>query len=284
MSSSVFLAVVLAAGLHATWNSLVKGSTDKHATMLAVVIGHLPIAMLILPFSPTIDMTSVPWIIAGVILHLGYQLSLIAGYRIGDLTLVYPIARGSAPLIVTAVSIGVLGVSFTTTELTGVLFIALGLASLALVRGADGSRNPRAVVMALVTGAFIAGYSLVDGIGARIATTAVGFWTWAAIGNAVAMSAWTALFRPRTFKVLRADRSTMWFGLAGGTASFVAYGLVIWAFTQAPIALVTALRETSIVFALFIGVFFLKERLNLAKVFSTFLTISGAILLRVSKP
>ena len=261
-----------------------KGSTDKHATMLAVVLGHLPIAMLILPFSPTIDMTAMPWIIGGVILHLGYQLSLIAGYRIGDLTLVYPIARGSAPLIFTAVSIGVWGVSFTTTELTGVLFIALGLASLALVRGADGSRNPRAVVMALVTGAFIAAYSLVDGIGARIATTAVGFWTWAAIGNAVAMLAWTALFRPRTFKILRADRSTIWFGLASGTASFVAYGLVIWAFTQAPIALVTALRETSIVFALFIGVLFLKERLNLAKVFSTFLTISGAILLRVSKP
>lgn len=219
----------------------------------------------------------------GVALHFGYQLFLIAGYRAGDLTLVYPIARGSAPLIVTAVSIGFLGVSFTRLELTGVALIALGLAALAIVRGAAGARNPRAVVMALCTGLFIAAYSLLDGIGARVATTALGFWSWAAIGNAIALTVWTALMRPRSLTRLRSDRKVIASGLIGGTASFIAYGLVIWAFTQAPIALVTALRETSIVFAMLIGVGILKERVDLAKVVSTMITIAGAILLRASK-
>ena len=250
MTTSVFLAVLLAAFLHATWNSLIKGSDDKHVTMLAVVLGHVPLAVLVLPLAPPINMAALPWIIGGVALHLGYQLFLIAGYRAGDLTLVYPIARGSAPLIVTAVSIGVMGVSFTSLELSGVILIALGLVSLALVRRADEARNSRAVMMALCTGAFIAAYSLVDGIGARVATSALGFWAWAAIGNAVALMIWTALMRPYTFNVLRSNRSVFRTGLIGGTASFLAYGLVIWAFTQAPIALVTALRETSIVFAL----------------------------------
>ncbi len=284
MSTSVFLAVLLAALLHAIWNSLVKGSADKHATMLAVALGHVPIAILSLPFAPSVDQAALPWIMGGVALHLGYQLFLIAGYRAGDLTLVYPIARGSAPVLVTAVSIAVLGISFSHLELVAVLFIVLGLVSLALVRRADGARNPRAVVMALCTGGFIAAYSLVDGIGARVAMSAFGFWGWAAIGNAIALAVWTAFVRPRALTVLRSERSVILSGLIGGTASFLAYGLVIWAFTQAPIALVTALRETSIVFALLIGVGVLKERLDLVKVISTLLTIAGAILLRVSKP
>ena len=284
MTMSVFLAVLLAACLHAIWNSMIKGSADKHATMLAVVVGHVPLALLCLPFSPPVDMAAVPWIIGGVALHLGYQLFLIAGYRAGDLTLVYPIARGSAPLIVTAVSIGLMGISFTNVELSGVVLIALGLMFLALVRHTDGTQNTRAVVMALCTGGFIAAYSLVDGIGARVATSALGFWCWAAIGNAIGLTAWTALMRPQTVSAVRSDYLLISRGLAGGTASFVAYGLVIWAFTQAPIALVTALRETSIIFALFIGVGILKERLDLMKVISTLIIIFGAVLIRLPKP
>ncbi len=278
------MAVLLAACLHAIWNSLVKGSADKQATMLAVVLGHVPVALCALPFAHPIGIAAIPWVLGGVALHLGYQLFLVAGYRAGDLTLVYPVARGSAPLIVTLVSIVFLGASFTLPELSGVALIALGLLSLALVRRDDGARNPRAVGMALCTGGFIAAYSLVDGIGARVAMTALGYWTWSAIGNAIVFTTWTALTRPGTLRVLKSDRRLIRLGLIGGGASFLAYGLVIWAFTQAPIALVTALRETSIVFALLIGVGVLKERLDLVKLGSTFVTISGAILLRVSRP
>lgn len=284
MSTTVFVAVLLAAFLHAAWNSLVKGSLDKHATMLAVVLGHVPVAALALVFAPDVDPDALPWIAGGVLLHLGYQLFLVAGYRLGELTLVYPIARGSAPILVTAVSMGVLGASFTPVELSGVVLIALGLASLSLARRSDGTRDRRAIVYALCTGAFIAAYSLVDGVGAREAGTAVGYWSWAAIGNAVALALWTALFRPRTVAGLFSNRRVICLGLIGGTASFLAYGLVIWAFTQAPIALVTALRETSIVFALLIGVAVLKERLDLIKLVSTMVTVGGAVLLRATKP
>ncbi|WP_308915531.1 DMT family transporter [Jannaschia sp. LMIT008] len=280
MSAVVFLAVLLAALLHAAWNAMVKGGGDKHLAMTGVVVGHVPAAALLLPFAPLPDAASLPWLLGGVVLHLGYQLFLIAGYRLGDLTQVYPIARGVAPLIVTVVSVAGMGVVLSGTELLAVATIAVGIVSIALVRRADGRRNPRAVAMALGTGAFIASYSIVDGTGARVAGTALGYWCWAALGNAVLFALWTAVARRGALTAAWRDRRTVRHGLLGGTASFAAYAIVIWAFTQAPIALVTALRETSIVFALLIGVFFLGERLDLAKVVSTMVTIAGAALLR----
>ena len=284
MSATVFLAVLLAALLHATWNALVKVGGDKHASMTAVVIGHLPVALLILPFAPVPDAAALWWLLAGVALHLGYQLFLIAGYSIGDLTQVYPVARGTAPLIVAGVSIGFLGVALSRLELLAIGLIATGILSLALVRRADGTRNPRAVAMALGTGGFIAAYSLVDGIGARAAGTSIGFWTWAAIGNAVLFCLWTAVAKPGLMRQVVRDTPLLGKGLIGGTASFVAYGVVIWAFTLAPIALVTALREVSIIFGLLIGVGLLGERLDLPKVAATMLTLVGAGLLRLVRP
>lgn len=283
MTALVFFAVLLAALLHAAWNALVKGGADKHAAMAGIVIGHLPIALVILPFVPLPDAASLPWLFAGIALHLGYQLFLIAGYRIGDLTQVYPIARGVAPLIVTGISITVLGVVLKRVELIAVVLIAAGIISIALVRRADGQRNPRAVVMALVTGCFIAAYSLVDGIGARLSGTPLGFWVWAVLGNTVLFAGWTAITKPGLLSRASRNRRTVLHGLVGGTASFIAYGIVIWAFTLAPIALVTALRETSIIFALLIGVGVLGERLDLAKVAATLVTIAGAALLRLAR-
>ena len=283
MSAPVFLAVLLAALLHATWNALVKGGADKHASMAAVVVGHVPVALAVLPFVPSPDPASWPWLAAGVALHLGYQLTLIAGYRAGDLTQVYPIARGSAPLVVAGVSVGFMGVALDAGELLAIALIASGIASLALVRPADGARRPRAVALALGTGGFIAAYSLVDGTGARLAGSALGFWTWAALGNALLFCAFTALAKPGLLASLPARPRLAAAGLAGGTASYVAYAIVVWAFTQAPIALVSALRETSIVFALLIGVGVLRERLDLAKLVSTFVTIAGAVVLRFAR-
>jgi drug/metabolite transporter (DMT)-like permease len=283
VSVTVFFVVLLAAALHAMWNALVKSGADKHVSMTGVVLGHVPAGLLVACVAPLPDAAALPWLAAGIALHLGYQLFLVAGYRIGDLTLVYPVARGSAPLIVAAVSVGALGVALTGMQLVAVVLISAGIVSLALVRRADGTQNPRAVAMALGTGAFIAAYSLVDGTGARVAGTALGYWTWSAIGNAVVFAAATAWLRPGLMAGIMRDRRALRLGLVGGTASYAAYGLVIWAFTQAPIALVTALRETSIVFALLIGVIVLRERLDLAKVASTTLTIAGAALLRLAR-
>ena len=281
MTTTVFIAVICAALLHAIWNALVKGGIDKHLSMTAVVLGHTPIAVAVLPFVPSPAPESWLFLATGIGLHVGYQIFLLHSYKIGDLTQVYPIARGSAPLLVAAVSVLFLGVQLQLTELVAVLVIGGGIISMSLVRQKDGLRNTKAAVLALITGCFIAAYSLVDGTGARLAGTALGFYSWLAIGNAFVFAGFTAITRPGLLAKLPTKAKKMF--VLGGSASFGAYALVIWAFTQAPIALVTALRETSIIFALLIGVFFLKEKLDLAKVFSTMVTLLGAALLRFSK-
>lgn len=281
MTPAVFLAVLAAALLHAGWNAAVKGSADKELNLAAVIIGHTPLALAAALLTPFPAASSWPYLLAGVFLHLGYQLFLLFSYKIGDLTQVYPIARGSAPLIVAGVSVVFLGIHLETTELLAILIIGTGILSLALVRQNGGLRNTKAAQTAFATGCFIAGYSLVDGLGAREAGTALGFYAWLGLIDALVFALFFAVRRPSLLPRLLEEGRTVFF--IGGGASFVAYSLVIWAFTQAPIALVTALRETSIVFALLIGVFFLKERLDLAKVVSTMLTLLGAALLRFAK-
>ncbi len=281
MSTTVFLAVIAAALLHAVWNALVKGSVDKKVTMGAVVLGHMPLAAVALPLVPWPALESLPYLGAGIALHLSYQLFLMNAYRFGDLTQVYPIARGSAPLIVAVVSVAFLSVHLSAMELLAIAVIGSGILSLSLVRRADGLRNGKAAILALATGCFIAAYSLVDGYGARLAGTALGFYGWLTIGNGLAMALYLAISAPGVLGQIASQGRRVF--LIGGSASYAAYALVIWAFTQAPIALVTALRETSIVFALLIGVFFLKERLDLVKLISTMTTLLGAALLRFAK-
>jgi drug/metabolite transporter (DMT)-like permease len=232
-------------------------------------------------FVPLPHVESWPYIIAGIVLHMGYQLFLLQSYKIGDLTQVYPIARGSAPLLVTLFSVFVLGVALTSLQLTAVLFIGLGIVSLGLVRRADGVQNTKAAMLALGTGCFIAAYSVVDGLGARLAGNSLSYYSYLTIGNCSLMAVYLYATGPNTLRDIATKGRTAFF--IGGSASFLAYALVTWAFTQAPIALVTALREVSIVFALLIGVVFLKERLNVIKVISTMFTLLGVALLRIGK-
>lgn len=281
MESSVFLAVIAAAVLHAAWNALVKGGKDKLVAMTAVVLGHVPIALTVLPFVPTPALASWPYLAGGIVLHVGYQFFLLYSYRIGDLTQVYPIARGSAPLLVALVSVVFLGVVLSWSALLAVTMIGGAVLSMSLVRQADGLQNFAAARLAFATGCFIAGYSLVDGIGARLAGSALGYYGFLTLGNAAVFAVFAIITRTAILAQV-AGRAKQVF-LVGGSASFLAYALVIWAFTQAPIALVAALRETSIVFALLIGVVVLKERLNLAKVLTTMVALLGAVVLRFSK-
>jgi drug/metabolite transporter (DMT)-like permease len=267
--------------LHASWNALIKGGADKRVSMGAMVLGHLPIALIAMVFVPLPHLESWPYIIAGIVLHMGYQLFLLQSYKIGDLTQVYPIARGSAPLLVTLFSVFVLGVALTSLQLTAVLFIGLGIVSLGLVRRADGVQNTKAAILALGTGCFIAAYSVVDGLGARLAGNSLSYYSYLTIGNCSLMAVYLYATGPNTLRDIATKGRTAFF--IGGSASFLAYALVTWAFTQAPIALVTALREVSIVFALLIGVLFLKERLNVIKVISTMFTLLGVALLRIGK-
>jgi drug/metabolite transporter (DMT)-like permease len=281
IETHVLLVVLFAAALHATWNALVKSASDKLISMTAVVLGHAPFALLALPFVSLPDVAAIPYILAGAALHVGYQLFLFWAYRQADLTQVYPIARGTAPLIVAAFSVLVFRETLSTLQLVAITTIGCGIMSLVLVRGSQGLHNPHGAMLALITGCFVAGYSMVDGYGARVAGTPVGFYAWETILNAIAFAVIVAINSPGTLRTtIQHHKKIM---AIGGGASFAAYALVVWAFTQSPIAVVTALRETSIIFALLIGVFFLKERLSLIKLVSAMLTMLGALLLRFAK-
>ena len=280
MSLTVFSIVLLAALLHASWNFLVKSRSaqDHWVAMAAVVLGHTPYALIALSVAPWPKSAAWLYILAGVLLHVGYQLFLMGAYRWGDLSQVYPLARGVAPLLVAGVSVFCLGVHLTPIEVAAVMLIGLGIMSLTLSRPAAGGKNRKPVVLAVLTGLCIAGYSLVDGMGARLAETSLGFYAWLSLINAIAFLAIIRVAKPGL--AAQVGRHHWRFALASGGCSFGAYALVTWAFTQAPIALVTALRETSIIFALFLGVFFLKERLDLTKIAATLSTLLGLIILR----
>ncbi len=280
MSLSIYFLVILAAFLHATWNGLVKSGLDKTMSMSAVVLGQALFGFGALFFVPAPAFESWPYLLLSGALHVGYNVFLMSAYRIGDLTQVYPIARGLAPVLVTIVSIMVLGIQFQSLQLLAIALIVLGIVSLARVRQVDGGQNHKAAVLAMITGCFIASYSMIDGIGARVAGTGVGFYAYSAIIGCVMYFCTVPFWQPQVLGVLKTGKMVT---VLGGGASFTAYAFVVYAFTQAPIALVTALRETSIIFALFIGVFFLKERLDLGKVLSTFLTLTGAALMKLAK-
>ena len=282
MTWTVFFAVLLAALLHATWNSLVKGSQDKYVGMLLIALGHVPPGVIFVWFSPLPGMDVLPWLAASLALHLGYQLFLAASYRVGDLTTVYPIARGSAPLFVTMVSLTVLDVNLSWAQVGSVGLLILGLLLLSYDRLGANKRQWTVVTLALVTGGFIASYSLVDGLGARKMGYALAYWGWVAIGNGVLMTLWMLLFQPSSIAKVRLNPQNLTTLFLGGGASYLAYGIVTWAFTQAPIAVITALRETSVIFALLIGLMFLGERSTPLKIAACLMTVFGVVLLRIT--
>ena len=278
MPINLFLAIILAAFLHAVWNAMVKNEDNKYLAVTAIVLGHVPVSVLIILLTPIPSVESIPFIILSALLHIGYEWYLLSAYRFGDLTKVYPIARGTAPILITIVSLIFLGVALSNFEILGIIIISLGILSLSL-QGAKGIKNRSAVIYALVTGFFIMGYSITDGYGARVSNSFLSYMGWSFILNATIFPIILKINNKseiitKTFK----EGKKIFF--IGGTLSYIVYGIVIWGFTQAPIALITALRETSIIFALLIGTFFLKEKFTLLKVIATFVIFFGVALLK----
>ena len=278
MSLNIFIAVILAAFLHATWNAMVKNEENKYLAVTAIVLGHVPASVFIILLTPFPSIESIPFIILSALMHNGYNWYLLSAYKFGDLTKVYPIARGTAPILVTIVSLIFLGVALSNFEVLGIFIISLGILSLSFHR-AKSLKNRSAVNYALITGFFIMGYSILDGNGARVSNSFLSYMGWSFILNATIFPIILKINNKseiitKTFK----EGKKIFF--IGGTLSYIVYGIVIWGFTQAPIALITALRETSIIFALLIGTFFLKEKFTLLKVIATFIIFFGVALLK----
>ncbi len=282
METYVFIAVLIAALFHATWNTFVKIDGDRLVFMAVMMVGSGFGAFITIPFLPLPAIESWPYIALSIFLHNGYLLFLILAYRYGDLSHVYPLARGSAPLIVAFVSITFIGEQLTNHGLLAIFIMAVGIVSLCFTRGAQNLRNPAAVFFALGTGLFLAGYTLTDGVGARIAGNAHSYSAWMMSLETIPFLAFVFWRRGRS---LLPQAACIWkTALPLGVMSLAAYWTVIWAMSVAPIALVAALRETGIIFALILGIFYLKERLSLLRFVAVFTTLVGAMMLKISRP
>lgn len=270
--------VLLAALLHASWNAVVRGSGDKllSATLICIFMGLF--ALLFLPFFPLPSRTGWICAIASASIHVVYNIMLARSYGQGDLSLVYPIARGSSPLLVSLGGAIVASEKISLLALSGLLLISTGILAAAL----DGRMRRLKTLLsvlpnALGTGVTIAAYTVVDGIGARASTSALGYAAW--------MFVLTGLVMPCVYLLLpgrgpfRFRNIAIWKPALGGVAGVLAYSIVIFAIRGAPMGPVSALRETSIVFAILIGRIFLCEAVSRQRVVACLMIVSGTLLI-----
>jgi drug/metabolite transporter (DMT)-like permease len=280
MDPIVFAAVLVAAACHAGWNATIKGGLDPLATTALISIGAAIVAGAFLPIVGPLAREAWPWCGASVLIHLLYFAALIESYRAGDMGQVYPIARGSAPLMTAIATTTLLGERLGLAAWGGIILLVCGVVLLSLRGGRELVRlDSKAVGFALFTAVTICAYSVVDGVGARHAASANAYSValFAATGPVMAVY---ALAR-RGRGVITAMARHWHVGLAGGTLQLGAYGIAIWAMTVAPIAIVAALRETSVLFGALIATVFLKEPLRAGRVAAALMIVAGLTLMRL---
>jgi drug/metabolite transporter (DMT)-like permease len=276
----VFFAVLFAAACHAGWNALIKVGLDPLSTTTLIAIGAAAVSLLGLPFAGIPASQAWPWLAASAVVHLFYFAALSESYRVGDLGQVYPLARGSAPLLTAIVSAALLGEHLTLPGWIGIATLAAGVLLLSARGGRDMLQlDRRAVGFALLTALTICAYSVTDGIGVRLSQNPPAYVLWLFVANALTLVPY-ALWRTGS-KVTAAIRRFWRRGLAGGALQALSYGIVLWAMTLSPIAIVASLRETSVLFGSVIAIIALKEPFVALRVVAAILIVCGLALIRL---
>jgi drug/metabolite transporter (DMT)-like permease len=267
--------VLLAALLHATWNAVAHAISDRQVGFFLINVAVGGVALCFLPFVGVPDRAAWAYLLGSVVVHLAYNLLLLKSYQLGDFGQTYPLARGTAPLLVAVASVTVVGQSMDVQEVAGVVTISAGLVVLVLGNGALHVEH-KAVVAAMATGVAIATYTVLDGVGVRHAhdTPAYIAWLFALQGPLIA-----GVIASRRRRMWRAARPMLVPGLTSGVVSLVAYGLVIWAQSVGQLATVASLREVGIVFGALIGAVFFHERLGGVRVVGAVVVFAGVVLL-----
>jgi len=280
MDAFVFAAVLFAAACHAGWNASIKRGLDPLATTLAISLYAALVSVFALPVVGLPAREAWPWVLASIAIHLFYFAALIESYRTGDMGQVYPIARGAAPLMTATVTTWFIGERLGLVGWLGIVLLAVGVLLLSLRGGRDLAKlNRRAVGFALFTAVTVCAYSVVDGIGARLAGSAHAYSAALFVGIGPVMALY-ALARGGISAL--GDTKRLWLtGLAGGALQLGSYGIAIWAMTLAPIAIVAALRETSVLFGALIAVVVLKEPLRAGRMAAALLIVCGLVLVRL---
>jgi drug/metabolite transporter (DMT)-like permease len=282
---SVTLAVLAAAVTHATWNAIAHGIKDQVLAFGLIGVGSIAVAVPLVVLSPLPLSACWPYLLASVFIHVFYNLLLMRSYRYGDFGQVYPLARGTSPLVVTALAAVFAAERPTVAQVCGVLVISCGLAVLVLAgrrRSASGSGLSRAALLAAGgTGLTIAAYTTVDGLGVRLSGSSVAYIGWLMLLESLCVPAW-ALARRRHELLSGTSRRVLGSGLLAGGLSVLAYGLVLWAQTRGDLAPIAALRETSVIFGAVIGTVVFREPFGRWRIAATLLVVTGVLLLNVS--
>jgi drug/metabolite transporter (DMT)-like permease len=277
MQFVVFGAVLLAAFLHAAWNAVVKRSGHKLLTTILVATSAAVLAAAVLPFLPQPDAASWPYIAASATIHVVYFVLIASAYHLADMGQTYPLMRGTAPFLVALTGAIVLREPLSAAAWIGISLISMGVLSMVSFRQESDGKG---IALALLNAVVIAGYTLIDGFGVRLSASPVAYTLWVFLLTGIPLAGWSIVTnRQATFH----HTGLHWrIGILGGSGTLIAYSLVLWAMTEAPVAVVAALRETSILFGTAISGLVLREKIGLNRLAAVCIIALGAIALRLA--
>ena len=277
MSIFLFSVILFAALLHALWNTLVKSAPDKFLTTTLVTASATALAVVLLPFLPAPLAASWPYIVLSAVLQVVYYTLVARVYHIVDIGQAYPIMRGGAPLLVAILNLFVQKETLPPVAWLGVCIICIGILCMTTIN----SRSQRSgVFLSLLVAAIIASYTLVDGIGVRLSHAPAAYTLWIFLLTGLPLMGWSMVRHPA--RIWHYAVKNWSYGAIGGASTIVSYGLALWAMTYAPIAVVAALRETSILFVTLISVFILHEPVSGRRIAGACVIALGAMALRLS--
>jgi drug/metabolite transporter (DMT)-like permease len=276
LSLSVTLAVLAAAVTHAIWNAIAHAIKDQLLAFALIGIGGVIVAVPLVILAPMPHAGCWPYLLGSVAIHVFYNLFLMRAYRYGEFGQVYPLARGTSPLVVTVLAAVFVHERPTLAALGGVLVVSAGLAVLVFA----GRRPPRAaLIAAIATGLTIAAYTTVDGVGVRASGSSLGYIGWLMLLQSLGVPLY-AVIRRRS-ELMKQPRWILVRGLVAGALSVLAYGLVLWAQTRGALAPIAALRETSVIFGAIIATVFFREPFGRTRIVATIVVATGIVLLNV---
>lgn len=277
MSLSIFGLVLVAAALHALWNAVVKGASDTLLTTILVAAFGALVGIVTLPFLPPLAPAAWPYLGVSAVLEIVYYALVAFAYRHADMSRAYPLMRGMPPLLVAIVSALLLGATLLPLEWAGIALISAGI--MTMLVGGRGTGDRRGLAYAALNAIVIAAYTLTDGLGVRVSGSPVAYTMWIFVLTGVPLAAWAVLRRP---EIVVYTRRNWHYGAIGGLGTLASYGLVLYAMTAAPIPLVAALRETSILFGTAIAVFVLKEKVTAVRLTAAAIILFGVVILRLA--
>lgn len=279
MSNAVAAAILFAAFLHAGWNALIKRDQDALIAAVGIVTGAAVFSLIFLPFLSAPDPASWPFLATSAAAQILYYALVARVYRSADLGLAYPVMRGTAPLFVTFANAVLFGEILSPLGLAGVTCICAGVL---LIAGGKFRRADLGVTVAAALGiaTVIAFYTVIDGIGVRLSHAPAAYTMWIFLLTGLAMGGWAMIWRRKS--LLQSLRTAYWVPALGGACTLISYGIALWAMTRAPVAAVAALRETSILFAVLISIFVLREAASWYRIAAVALLAIGAVAIRLS--